>query len=610
MCGILGCIDRGAASDRADFAAALDLLRHRGPDADGIYEKPPALLGHRRLSIIDLDARANQPFRLGPLTITYNGEIYNFKEVRRDLQQAGYSFRTESDTEVIIAAFRHEGLACLDSFEGMFAFAVWDEDCGKLTLVRDRFGEKPLYYYHDRDRFLFASEIAPLEALVGRDRLELDQDALGLYFQFSYIPAPFAPYRNMRQLEPAAWLELDAADWSVRRGRYYALRPQDRAFSAKEAETELRDRLDRSIRLRLSASDVPVATFLSGGVDSSIISVLAAAATPQRIHAYSIAFPEDPEFDESPFARLVADNCPGIDHTVIDVTESRLKDFTEKVLGSIAEPYADASLIPTAYLCSHVEEKVVLGGDGADEIFAGYGVYEAMQTSARIPLWVKRIARALPSPRNPHAIKTPRLRAAALFRDHLGLTALDEYLSWRCYVSQRHLEQLGFGGGGDARRAIGDHDLGTLKGLLALDIRFNLPNDMLKKVDRASMQYGLEVRLPYLDRGLVEFALGLPDDLLIGHGERKHILRSAFRNHLPDPIFTRIKQGFLLPIRRWFKAGRIREELLDLAETDSTLDCKSIQRFAQQHSAGRYDHSMLLWTVFVFLSWNARSLGR
>lgn len=606
MCGILGGIDRSRSIVRSTIAQALAVMSHRGPDAEAIYEDAPAFLGHRRLSIIDLDSRANQPMRVGSQVISYNGEIYNFRAVRRDLERKGLTFHTESDTEVIASAFRHEGVRCLDRFEGMFAFAIWDEKTHIMTLVRDRFGEKPLLYFQDRDRFLFASEIPPLENLIGRDRLEIDQDAIGLYFQFSFIPSPCAPYRGMRQLEPGTWLQFDTTSWSACSKKYYHLQPRPRAISMENAVAELRQRLTDSVKLRLSAADVPVATFLSGGVDSSIISALAADSLAHGVSAYSIGFSEDPGFDESPYARMVAQRYPEIRHTVVDATESKLLDFTDKTLSALGEPYADSSIIPTAFLCAHVEEKVILGGDAADELFAGYGVYAAMRTSARIPRWLKRIAFALPTVRNPHAISNPQLRGAALIHSHMGATPLDEYLSWRRYVSPEQLSELGIPSAGDPCAAIGEHRLDTLSDLLALDISFNLPNDMLKKVDLASMQHSLEVRLPYLDRHLAEFALSLPEDFLIGDGERKRVLRAAFRDRLPEPIFTRRKQGFLLPIRRWFKSGQMREELLALAEQNEMLNFAVLQRSVLEHEKGQYDHSVLLWTCYVFLKWYGR----
>ncbi|WP_041798070.1 asparagine synthase (glutamine-hydrolyzing) [Rhodopseudomonas palustris] len=597
-------------------AAALAALAHRGPDAEGEHREAGVFLGHRRLSIIDLDPRSTQPMHLGPLSIVFNGEIYNYRALRAELERGGCVFRTESDTEVLLQAFARDGLDCLQTLEGMFSFAIWDRSARRLTLARDRYGEKPMVVFEDGEKLLFASEIPAIERLAGDGDLVIDRAALPLLFRFSYLPAPFTPFERMKQIKPGCWLQLTVDDWTIREGSYYQLttggaplRKAEPSFDA--AKTQLRRLLTESVEQRLAASDVPIATFLSGGLDSSIIASIAAGIAGDRMTAYSIGFPNDPAFDESPYARLLAARYPRIDHRVIDVTEERLADFTDRTLGLLGEPYADASLIPTAFLCSHVGEKVILGGDGADELFAGYGVYSAMQVSARIPGWIKRVLRRLPTHGNPASIGNSKLRAAAFFRMHMRDTAGEEYLSWRSYASPEQLQSLGFSNA-DACALPGDLvdlDLHTLRDMLVTDIRFNLPADMLKKVDLASMQHGLEVRLPFLDSRLVAFALGLPDKFLINGGVRKHILRESFRSDLPPEILTRGKKGFLLPIRKWMRDGRIRDELLDLAARQTTLDSRAIERFATEHRELRADHSQLLWACYVFLKWTGRRNG-
>jgi asparagine synthase (glutamine-hydrolysing) len=574
---------------------------------------PRAITSKRRLSIIDLDPRSTQPMHVGPLSIVFNGEIYNYRELRVALERRGYVFRTESDTEVLLAAFALDGLDCLGSLEGMFSFAIWNRDSRQLTLARDRYGEKPMIYLEDGRKLLFASEIPPIRILAA-ENLDIDQASLPLLFRFSYLPAPSTPFKGMKQLRPAHWLQLDLDDWSLREGCYYQLVPLGNAtqgesrMTFEDAKLQLRRRLTESVQQRLAASDVPIATFLSGGLDSSILSSIAAQVSGQRIAAYSVGFSNDPAFDESPYARLLASRYPQIDHHVIDVTEEGLADFADSTLSLLGEPYADASLIPTAFLCSRVEEKVILGGDGADELFGGYGVYSAMRMSARIPRWIKSLARWMPRHGNPAGILNPRLRAAALFQSHMRPTGVAEYLSWRSYASPEQIERLGFSRT-EARSLPDDLDgleLRTLRDILVTDIRFNLPADMLKKVDLASMQHGLEVRLPFLDSALVEYALNLPEEFLISGAVRKHILREAFRDQLPGEILTRGKKGFLLPIREWMRKGRMRNELVDLARGQTILDSGAIDGFVREHGSGSVDHSQLLWACYVFLKWKAR----
>lgn len=619
MCGLAGGLwkDASAQAPLARCAASLAAIAHRGPDAQGDHFEAGVFLGHRRLSIIDLDPRSTQPMHAGPFSVVFNGEIYNYRELRVDLERRGCVFRTDSDTEVLLEAFALDGLDCLTSLEGMFSFAIWDRDRRRLTLARDRYGEKPMVYLEDGQRLLFASEIPAVQILAGAC-LDIDQASLPLFFRFSYLPAPYTPFKGMQQLRPGHWLQLDLDSWYQREGCYYHVlssshaRARQAEMTFENAKSELRRRLILSVRQRLAASDVPVATFLSGGLDSSIVSSIAAQSTGQRIAAYSIGFPNDPAFDESPYARLLASHHPQLDHHVIDVTEEKLADFTDATLAHLGEPYADASLIPTAFLCSQVAEKVILGGDGADELFAGYGVYSAIQMSARIPRWIKSLLRLLPLLHgNPADIENPALRAAAFFQMHMRDTAGEEYLSWRSYASAGQLTSLGFSVPSE-RSLPGDSsdlDIETLRDILVTDMRFNLPADMLKKVDLASMQHGLEVRLPFLDSGLVEFALGLPADFLITGGVRKHILREAFRDMLPPDILTRRKKGFLLPVRKWMKDGRMRDELLDIAAGQSVLEKCAIEKFANEHRQMKADYSQLLWECYVFLKWKRAGRG-
>jgi asparagine synthase (glutamine-hydrolysing) len=617
MCGLLGGIWRDRVGvDEAGAREALGWLAHRGPDAEGVDVRDGVFLGHRRLSIIDLDQRSNQPMRVGALSMVYNGEIYNFRDVREKLRGRGVSFSTDSDTEIVLKAFALDGISCLDGLEGMFAFAIWDSQARKLVLARDKFGEKPLQYFQDASLFAFGSEFRSIEALAGAERLQVDSSALALYFRFSYLPAPIAPFAGARQLEPGCWLEFDANSWETRMARYYDLPARLMHLQSKsepsfeDAKAELRKRLTKAVKDRILASDVPVSTFLSGGLDSSVVASLASQTGAKRVTAYSVAFPNDPEFDESGYARLVAKRCPNLDHQIVNVTEEALAGFTDRTLALLGEPYADASLIPTAFVCSHVREKVILGGDGADEIFAGYGTYSAMQWSARMPSWLKAVATQIPPVSNPVAIGNPLLRGAALFHKHLRRSATEEYLSWRSYASSEQLDALGLPERGCRDLPIRERPIRSLRDLLLTDIEFNLPADMLKKVDLASMQHSLEVRLPYLDSGLVEFVLNLPANYLIANGRRKHLLRETFRDLLPPEILGRRKQGFLLPIRKWMRYGRIRDELLELSAAQNVLDAGAVRRFADRHRAGTEDLSPLLWSCYVYLKWQRRPVKR
>lgn len=609
MCGILGGATlNGAVPDKEAVRTALSLLSHRGPDAEGFYFDTGVFLGHRRLSIIDLDPRANQPLREGPLIVSFNGEIYNYRELRTELEGYGHRFVTSSDTEVLLTAYLQFGKECLLRLEGMFAFAIWDERERSFFLARDRFGEKPLFCYQDEKQFLFSSEIGPIRELVGMQQLEEDQASLGLYFMFSYIPAPFAPYRKMTQIEPGCWLRFDVMKWTATGGRYYELGTSvsDRGcLDYTEAVESLRKRVDAAVRTRFVTADVPVATFLSGGIDSSIITVLAARATTERVTAYSVAFPQDPEFDESRYALEVAKTLPNLRHRVIHVMESALEKFVDTTLARLSEPLGDASLIPTAYLCSQVEEKVILGGDGADELFGGYGVYPALTVSSRIPRIVKRALCAVGRRSNPHAIRYPLCRAWALFCRHLHDSTVDEYLSWRQYASLDDVLMLGFTNEriSEIEHRVGIVGTGRLRDIQLADFSFNLPNDMLKKVDYASMFHSLEVRLPFLDSKLVEWIWSLPDSYKIKWWRRKRILRDAFVTLLPEIILKRRKQGFLLPLRRWLRTGRLHEQLRSMIDKQTVFDPELPRKKLIDHAKGIEDNSVFLWMLLVYLRW-------
>lgn len=609
MCGILGAVGGrvDALSDSA-LVDALDLIRHRGPDAGGAWRDAGVVLGHRRLSIIDLDPRAGQPMMRGDLAVAFNGEIYNYRSLKTELAELGYAFETTSDTEVLLAAWRQWGRACLSRLEGMFAFAIWNKAERCLTLVRDRYGEKPLFWLEQDDRLMFGSEVPPLVRLA-EGHLTEDTAAIGLFFLFSYIPAPLGAFRGLRQLEPGCWLEWRAG--TVTSERYYDIR---RAVAAvpcctdyPAAVQQLRQRVTAAVQLRLETADVPVATLLSGGIDSSIVTTVAARVYQRPLAAYSLGFPEDPEFDESEYARAVAVRLPGIQHHVVAASEGRILDFAQNVFDRLGEPFADASLLPTAFLCSHVGEKVALGGDAADELFAGYGTYPAIVRGTALPALLRRLLVALPRHRHPHGIANPRLRAAALFHYHLRADPVESYLSWRTYAELGTLEHLGIDttGWADVRERLGAASSGDLRGIQELDLTFNLPNDMLKKVDYAAMYHSLEIRLPYLDSGLVSWALALPDHFRLQGGVRKRILRDAFAVDLPEQILSRRKMGFLLPIRRWFRGGRLRDELAALLQRQCRVDPAAVEAVLARHASGVEDNSVLLWALYVYLRWHA-----
>ncbi len=612
MCGILGAIGNMAARvTEADFLDALDLIRHRGPDGGAVWGAPGVRLGHRRLAIIDLVQRADQPMLQGGLAIVFNGEIYNFRELRTQLAALGHTFTTNSDTEVLLQAWRRWGPDCLTRLEGMFAFALWDGAQEKLYLARDRYGEKPLFVHKGTEGIAFASEMPPLIRLAGGSLRE-NNAAIGLFFLYSYIPAPHGALLGISQLEPGCWME-----WSARGGvschRYYRLQEEIAVSAAQqqppyeEACLTLKSMLSDAVRQRVETADVPVASLLSGGIDSSIITVLASRVqvSDRPLSVYSLGFPEDPGFDETDFAKTVTATLPNVRHRIVEATEESVLRFAGEVLDRLGEPYADASILPTSLLCSQIEEKVALGGDAADELFAGYGTYPAIVAGARLPAFVSGLLRMLPRHPNPPDICNARLRAAALFHRNLRATPLQSYLSWRSYADMDVLAALGIDTSAVASVAamLGRSGTCSLRDIQVLDLAFNLPNDMLKKVDHAAMFHSLEVRLPFLDSKLVHWALGLPDEYRLCGATRKRILRDAFADMLPEMVLTRAKMGFLLPIRRWFREGKLHDELDAMLNVQTVLDRKAAYCVLSEHATGRADHSVLLWSMYVYLRW-------
>jgi asparagine synthase (glutamine-hydrolysing) len=583
MCGIVG-----FASTHRSVAPELvvrmrDTLRHRGPDDEGAWTSPDRrlALGHRRLSIIDLSPAGRQPLSdaSASLRIVFNGEIYNYQELRRELQARGHQFRTATDTEVILAAYREWGDSFLSHLNGMFAFAIHDTAARRLLIARDRAGEKPLFYrWHDRS-LLFASEIKALFEHPDCPRV-LDIDALDYYLAFGYVPGARCLAWGIRKLPPAHALSFDLDSGNLRTWRYWSLpsRPDIDPSVSDEALVEELDRLlADSVRLRLIA-DVPVGVMLSGGVDSSLVTAMAARVSTRRVKTFTISFPGYGTFDEAPFARLVAD------HFNTDHVELAAEPATVELLPELArqydEPIADSSMVPT-YLVSRLirrEATVALGGDGGDELFGGYPHHSWVQQQMRMGGWWFGPARWA-------AQMTARRLMPVGMRGRnylLGLSATPPWniVQFNVYFdadARRHLLRplrasgMRCGGAEAYKAGLCPPHATSLQQSTALDFQTYLPEDILVKVDRASMLCSLEVRAPFLDPRIIEFAFGrLPDRLRATGSARKILLRRLAERLLPPALDLTRKQGFSLPLTSWFKGdwGRYTEQVLTTAPND------------------------------------------
>ncbi|HYG81186.1 MAG TPA: asparagine synthase (glutamine-hydrolyzing), partial [Pyrinomonadaceae bacterium] len=580
MCGIAGFVDvgrAGAGAAREERAALLDrmcrVIAHRGPDDQGVMVGDQVALGMRRLSIIDL-AGGRQPIHNedGSVSVVFNGEIYNYRDLQRELEARGHRFRTNSDTETIAHAYEEYGARCVEHLRGMFAFAVWDERRRALTLARDRVGKKPLYYTLTPDgTFVFGSELKSLlqHPRVGR---ETDAEALDAYFTFGYVPDPLSIFRGVKKLPPGHHLTLSGGELTIERYwdfTYDAPAPAE----AREEDylEELRALLSESVRLRLVA-DVPLGAFLSGGVDSSTIVGLMARHTSRPVKTFSIGFHED-SFNELKYARAAAREF-GTDHHEFIVTPE-ICDVVDELAWHFDEPFADSSAIPTYVVSKLAREHVtvVLSGDGGDELFAGYTRYATDQRRsgfARLPRVVREQVMQPLSRRLPHG---------AWGRNYLGNVALPPLERYRDSVSvftglgKLSLYTPDFGetlrragrtlegfGAHAARVATGE----PLDALLYIDSKTYLPGDILTKVDRMTMAASLEARAPLLDHKLIEFVTRIPARLKMRGGETKRVLKRAVEDFVPPEILERPKQGFGVPIQQWINhqlRGRIRETL-------------------------------------------------
>jgi asparagine synthase (glutamine-hydrolysing) len=618
MCGISGIFEFNQARtiDRELVHKMNDALRHRGPDDEGILVDKGIGLGHRRLSIIDV-AGGHQPISNedGSIWVLLNGEIYNYPELSQDLQSRGHIFTTHSDTEAIVHLYEEYGDGCFSRLRGMFAIAIWDSRRHRLVLARDRVGKKPLYYFADRDRIIFGSELKAILTVPGVEP-STDPVAVSDYFSLGYIPAPKTIYKQIRKVMPAHHVVADRT--GLRETEYWRLSFGDiKQHSENEWSEIIRDQLAEATRIRLM-SEVPLGAFLSGGVDSSSIVALMSKAMDRPVTTCSIGFPVQ-EFDESSYARQVATEFHTDHHE--DIVEPKALDVMDKLVWHFDEPFADSSAIPTFYV-SQVARRyvtVALGGDGGDENFAGYRRYLFDYRENRIrdfvPAGLRRTVFAPMGRYYPGLSWAPRMfRAKATFQS-LSRSPLEGYFNsvsiFRADEKQRLFTN-------DFRNGLDGYDsinvlrhyydqadtMDPLSRIQYVDIKTYLPDDILTKVDRASMAVSLELRAPILDHKLMEMAASIPSGLKLHGDTGKYIFKKSLERILPANILYRSKQGFAIPLNRWF-----RKELKEMAYSaimshdDGILDRSYLSKMWKQHQSGTFDRSAYLWSVLMFRKW-------
>lgn len=620
MCGIAGLFDTNGKRpfEESLISSMTRALAHRGPDGEGFFREPGIALGHRRLSIIDLDGGA-QPMSLGDgsVTVTYNGEIYNFKELRASLEAQGHRFLTASDTEAILHGWRAWGPHVVERLRGMFAFALWDANNQTLFLARDHLGKKPLYYTLLHDGALaFASEI---KALLHHPQVErgLDVFALDEFFAYGYVPDPRTIYARIQKLPPAHTLTIKRGG-EIKTARYWNLLEQsERLRQDSVSDAELIDRLRESVRLRL-VSDVPVGAFLSGGVDSSAIVTQMAQLSSSPVSTFSIGFGSR-EFDETSYAAAVAKRY-GTRHHVRKADPDCLA-LLPKLPQIYDEPFGDVSAVPTFYVCVETSRlvKVCLSGDGGDEALAGYRRYyfhnAEEQLRSLIPGTIRRPLFGLAANLYPKLDWGPRaLRAKTTLRE-LSLESAEAYFNIvsalpdkarRPFYSEGLIQQLA---DYDAMEIIRPHfaaasALDPVQRAQYTDIMTYLPSDILVKVDRASMANSLEVRSPLLDHQFIAWALSLPGHVKLRGREGKALLKRAMEPLLPRDLLYRPKRGFTVPLARWLR-GPLHQSVRDLAhstalKSSGMFSSDSVARLTQGHLSGLQDNSKAIWLLLVF----------
>jgi len=628
MCGILGFLAHPGTTPRFDLDAAITRLHHRGPDDSGKWQECAVGLGFVRLAIIDLTPAGHQPMQspCGRYVITFNGEIYNFPDLRIDLETKGERFVGHSDTEILLRLFVREGLdGCLAKLRGMFAFAVWDRETETLSCARDRLGVKPLVYAETARGFLFASEIAGLFALDPELSRAADFQALDHYLTFQYIPAPMSGFAAIRKLPPAHAMV-------VKRGRVERLyRYWDIDFTQKsplgfaEACEALREKILEATKIRM-ISDVPLGAFLSGGIDSSVTVAAMARLSDRPIKTFAIGF-EDERFNELPFARQAAAHL-GSEHHEMTVRPDAV-EWLPKLIDHLGEPLADNSILPTFYVSRFAREQVTvaLSGDGGDESFAGYRRFYQMRRadwladSGLTPIW-RGLRRATVAVENRLKPKRGKRRFPASRADEMlfleGAEAYKHLLAFYPDAAKESLLTAGFKArrGASATTAYLEQALARAGGADRItrwcytDLTTYLPEDILFKVDIASMAVSLECRSPFLDHQVVEFAYSLPGAYKLTHrGRHKHILKEAFKDWLPPGFMDRPKQGFSAPLARWLREDFgpiLREKLIDHRTLAPWFEQDQIAHYVEEHLAGRGSHSQKLWPLLVLAIWCER----
>lgn len=627
MCGICGFYSKKNIS-LEQLTAMNDTLYHRGPDDSGVEIYPGKEgyqigLAQRRLSILDLSPLGHQPMHSVDkrLSIAYNGEIYNFQELREELKE--YPFKSHCDTEVILAAFLKWGISCVERFNGMFAIALYDREDESLYLVRDRIGKKPLYYLEDDDGVVFASELKPIMKYPGFQK-EIRQELLNRYLVHQYINAPDTIFEKVYKLEPGAVYRFQKGKkttwkyWDV--AKVYGEKKDTFKGNFDEAKEELKKKLSDSIEMRMIA-DVPLGTFLSGGYDSSLMTAMAQSKSAKPVKTFSIGF-EDKKYNEAIYAKEVAEYL-GTEHTEMYITEADMFGLIEDLTDYYDEPFADSSQIPSMLVSKLAKEKVTvaLSGDGGDEFFCGYNNYKMLADMQKLDLaggMVHGVCN-FPGLKQMHLLEKLPAKVQIVAKNRHKELKVQPFGLLQSEIAQTLLkqEQIDYRFKEEAGYKEADWQIRRM----LLDMDTYLPGDILCKVDRASMKYSLETRCPILDKEVMEFSYALPHSYKYEKGNKKRILKELAYDYIPKEMLDRPKVGFSVPLDKWLR-GPLKEKLLDYCNQDflkaqSIFEPEKVQQFMKYYletgdmgSGSGANHSRFVWAYFVFQKWYQSYIGK
>ena len=576
----------------------LKLIEHRGPDYSGTLKKDKLNFGHTRLSILDLDSRSHQPMVHENYTIVFNGEIYNFKEIKNELKSLGEKFITQSDTEVLLIGFKIWGKSLVNKLNGMFSFCIYDRSKREIFCARDRLGVKPFYYSWENGVFEICSEIRPLS-----ENKDIDEEAIEIYLQTGYIPSPWSIYKQVKKLRAGYFMILNLESNEIKFEKYWDLKKlKTSKLSYEEAKSKLHELLKDAVKIRLN-SDVPFGSFLSGGIDSALVSSIANKQIGGKLKTFTVGF-DNPKYDESLLAETFS-NIIGSSHTETKCSAKDLIDLFPLFFSSYGEPFADSSAIPSLLLNKTTKPNVTvaLSGDGGDESFLGYNHFDwswKVKFIFKIPFLIRAlIAKVIP-------FKLAGKRGQGV-KNILNYKNFDYFIEGiftgfgPLLLKQKNTNWL------KEYRSFKSLSLESLQRMADLNIKLWLENDSNVKVDRASMAFGVEVRSPFLDYRIIEFARTLPVSYRFEKGKRKKILRDILNEYIPQEIFDVPKKGFSIPIGDWFK-NELKEDLIlhlndDFLNKMDFLNIKNVKLFLKWHFQNKGDYSTYLWRIYVLSKW-------